>query len=202
MSPWQVALVVAVWIAVGLATAVVLRRRGHEFGPNAVLGAILGPAFVFLALDTIRRREHIKPIELSPSSTAGGKRLLIVAVGHVDDPASTFEMVPEAVGEIGPVTLAVPVEHEVAERVHRMDGSPPPSEDLDRIADTLSRYSPGRMMLPGRVEEAIPIGVSETGADVVLLVGEGSSAVAPGLEDLLDATVIRAGTHPPDSSSS
>lgn len=202
MSPWQVALLAAVWIAIGLATAVVLKRRGHEFGPNAALGAVLGPIFVFLALDTIRRREHDKPIQLTPSATTRGKRVLVVAVGEVEDPGSALDALTATVGEIGPVTLAVPVEHEVAERVHRMDGAPPHSENLDRVTEALSVYSPGRMMLPGRVDEAIPIGVGETDAEVVLLIGEASSTVAPGLEDQLDVTVIRASapSHPDSSS--
>jgi hypothetical protein len=60
-----VVLLVAVWIVVGFGTAIVLSRRGNGFGPHAALGVVLGPLFIFLALDTIRNREHDQPIETS-----------------------------------------------------------------------------------------------------------------------------------------
>jgi hypothetical protein len=203
MTPWGVALVVAVWIAIGLGTAVVLSRRGHEFGPHAALGVVLGPVFVFLALDIVRRREHDQPIQISSSTRSGGRRVLVVAVGDVEDPGAALESLRVLLGDFGPITLAVPVEHEVAERVHRMNGAPPPSEKLDRIANALADRSPGRMLLPGRIDEAISIGVRETDADIVLLVGAESSTAAPGLEDRLDVVVVRADeTIRPDSASS
>lgn len=203
MTPWGVALLVALWIAIGLGTAFVLSRRGHEFGPNAALGVVLGPLFVFLALDTVRRREHDQPIELSSSTRSGGEHVLIVAVGDINDPGAAIRALPTSVDELGPITLAIPVEHEVAERVHRMDGPPPLRDELDRIAGAFPNRSPGRMLLPGRLEEAIPIGVRETEADLVVLVGSGASTVSPGLESRLNATVIRADTivHPGSTAS-
>lgn len=188
----QVLLIVACWIGVGLVTAVFLRRRAHEFPPNAALGIILGPLFLFLAYDMIRRRESEKPIILAPSSEATGPAVLIVAVGDVDEPGAILEAVEE-LGATGPIMAAVPVEYEIAHRVHSLGGSPPPSEQLNQLAGTLARLDPGLMMLPGQVEKSIPLAMKATGADLVLLVGSESDSAALALGQDLQSRVLRVG---------
>jgi len=187
----QVFLFAACWVGVGLATAAVLRRRGHEFGPNAALGAVLGPVFLFLAYDIVRRREDEKPIELSSPPSSEGLAVLVIVAGDLRDPGSARAAVA-SVGEPGRVTAAVPVEYEVAERVHRFGDPAPSSQALDDLAASLSDYDPGLMMLPGRVDRSIPRGVAETGAELVVIVGEESESIAPGLEAKLSTHIVRA----------
>ena len=187
----QVLLFAACWVGVGLATAFMLRRRAHEFGPNAALGAVLGPVFLFLAYDIVRRREDEMPIELAAPTPSHGPAVLVIAAGDLDDPVAARAAVA-SVGELGPVTAAVPVEYEVAERVHRFGKSPPLSTKLDDLAASLSEYDPGLMMLPGRVDRSIPRGIAETGAEVVIIVGTESDSIAPGLETQLSTHILRA----------
>lgn len=189
----QVSVLVVGWAGMGIIAAVVLRMRGHEFRPYAALGAVLGPVFLFLAYDAVRRRESRTPITVSAAPDSSGSPVLVVAVGELDGEAvrATFESIAP---EIGPVTAAVPVEYEVAERVHRMGVSPPESENLERLARALDAFSPGLMMLPGRVDQSIVVGAGETGAELVVLVGDDSANVAPELESALDTNVIRVGT--------
>lgn len=186
----QVSVLVLAWMGIGVVSAAILHMRGHEFRPYAALGAVLGPAFVFLAYDTIRRRESSEPISISVSDRVSGSPILVVAVGDLIDGEPTLAAF-DSVAEVGPVTVAVPVEYEVAERVHEMGGSPPDSSDLSRLAEALDRYTPGLMMLPGPVEKSIPAGVRETGAELVVIVGDDSRSVAPELETVLDTNVIR-----------
>ncbi|HEU4894813.1 MAG TPA: hypothetical protein VFT85_03155 [Acidimicrobiia bacterium] len=187
----QVLLFAACWVGVGLATAVVLRRRAHEFGPNAALGAVLGPVFVFLAYDMVRRREDEKPIELAPPPSSTGPAVLAIVAGELGDPFSARTALA-SIGETGPVTAAVPVEYEVAERVHRFGDPAPPSSALDDLAASLAEFDPGLMMLPGRLGRSIPRGVAETGAELVVIVGTESESIAPGLESQLSTHVVRA----------
>lgn len=189
-STWQLIALVASWMAIGLVTALALRKRGHEFGPNAALGVILGPMFVFLALDMARHRERDEPIRLSASPTATGSPILVVAVGDVDDPQAASRAI-ESMGASGPIVTAVPVEYEVAERVHGMGEPAPSSEVLDRIAQAFAPTSTGQMMLPGRAETSIPLAVEETNAGMVVLIGSESSSVAPALEEHVEVPVIR-----------
>jgi hypothetical protein len=187
----QVLIIAMCWIGVGLATAVLLRRRAHEFPPNAALGIVLGPLFLFLAYDMIRRRESEKPITLSPPSGTG-PAVMVVAVGDLEEP----EAVLDAVGELattGPIMAAVPVEYEIAHRVHSLGAPPPPSEQLTELARTLARFDPGLMMLPGQVEKSIPLAMKATGADVVLLVGSESDSAALALGQDLESRVLRVG---------
>lgn len=190
---WQVIGLGALWIGIGLATAWVLRRRGHEFGPNAALGAILGPLFIFLAYDMSRRRESEEPIELARPGESSGPAVLVIAVGELERAEVAVEAITNAVGDAGPVTAAVPVEYEVGERVHDMEAQPPTSPELDGLAEALSQFSPGLMMLPGRIDKSIARGVQKTGAEWVLLIGSDSSAIAPDLEKDLRTNVLRFG---------
>lgn len=187
----QVLLFAVCWVGVGLATAVVLGRRGHEFGPNAALGAVLGPVFLFLAYDIVRRRENEAPIELAHPPSSPGPAVLVVLAGDLHDPGSARAAVA-SVGQPGRVTAAVPVAYEVAERVHRLGDPAPPSPSLDDLAASLSDYAPGLMMLPGRVSRSIPRGIQETGAELVVIVGSESESIAPGLEARLSTQVLRA----------
>lgn len=189
-TSWLVIILAVAWIVIGLSAAGILSRRGHEFRPNAALGAVLGPIFIFLAYDMMRYRESEKPIVVTSAATKPGRSVLVVAVGDLDDPKSALAAV-ESVDDAGPVTAAVPVEYEVEQRVHGMGDTPPDSEELDELADLLSELSPGLMMLPGRIEKSLPEGVREIGADLVLLVGSASVSVAPDLEASLRARVIR-----------
>ena len=86
----------------------------------------------------------------------------------------------------------MPVEYEVAERVHRFGDPAPSSPALEDLAASLSDYAPGLMMLPGRVDRSIPRGVAETGAELVVIVGEESESIAPGLEAQLSTHIVRA----------
>lgn len=179
------------WIGIGLATAIYLRRRAHEFPPNAALGIILGPLFIFLAYDMIRRRETEKPIALSPPSNAEGSTVLVVAVGDLEQPGAVLEAV-RGLGPVGPIIVAVPVEYEIAQRVHSLGASPPPSDQLTQLAKVLAEFEPGLMMLPGQVEKSIPSALKTTGSEMVLLVGSESQAAASALGEDVQTRVVSA----------
>lgn len=177
------------WIGVGLATAIFLRRRAHEFPPNAALGIILGPLFIFLAYDMIRRRETEKPIALSPPSDAEGPTVLVVAVGDLEQTGSIAGAI-RGLGPVGPVIAAVPVEYEIAQRVHSLGASPPPSDQLTWLANELAEFEPGLMMLPGQVEKSIPSALKTTGSELVLLVGSESQSAASALGENVPTRVV------------
>lgn len=187
----QTVTLVACWVGIGVAAAALLGRRGHEFRSYAALGAVLGPVFVFLAFDVMRRRESERPIRLSFSSaSSSGPSVLVVAVGRIRNTSATVGTM-RSLGDTGEVYAAVPTTYEVGERVHRQGDSPPESEDLDDLAFLLASYGPGLMMLPGRLERSVPAAVEETGAATVVLVGEESAAAARELEETLTAKVVR-----------
>ena len=188
----QLAMFLICWAGIGLAMAVLLRRRSHEFGPNAALGLVLGPLFIFLAFDMIRRRETEEPITLSSPPDLPGSAVLVVAVGDLEGVDEAVEAL-ENLDDVGPIIAAVPVEYEVALRVHTFGADPPTSDPLDQLADKLCDFQPGLMMLPGRIERALPRAVRATGADVLMLVGSDSDTAAPGVEEQLRPRVVRIG---------
>lgn len=50
MSARHLTIVGVAWVAGGVVAAVLMRRRGHDFGLRLALGMILGPLIVLLAV--------------------------------------------------------------------------------------------------------------------------------------------------------
>jgi nucleotide-binding universal stress UspA family protein len=100
------------WVAIGLLLAIVMGRRGHNSFGWLVIGILLGPLAVVLAL-TARGQEALRPARLRPGSRSlGGPGTVDVLVGYDGSPESlaALDAVPELFGErLGRVTVATVV---------------------------------------------------------------------------------------------
>ena len=54
MEPVGIVLIVVAWVTTGVVTAIVMRRRGHDFGFWLALGSVLGPFIVPSAIERAR----------------------------------------------------------------------------------------------------------------------------------------------------
>lgn len=70
--------VAGVWLAIGLVLSIVMGRRGHNGFGWLVLGTVLGPLGIVLAIDAGRHEENLKAKALSGSAAPGG------GIGPVD----------------------------------------------------------------------------------------------------------------------
>lgn len=99
-----------VWLAVGLALSVVMGRRGHNGFGWLVLGTVLGPLGVVLALDAGRHEEHLAPVVIQPEGRArGGAGPVDVLVGYDGSPesAAALDAVRALLGRrLGRLTVA------------------------------------------------------------------------------------------------
>ncbi|MFP5319966.1 MAG: universal stress protein [Acidimicrobiia bacterium] len=103
--------IVVLWVAIGLVLSLVMGRRGHLAGAWLVLGTLLGPLAVILALDASRHDEVLlpRPVGQREASAAG---LVDVLVGYDGSPqsAAVVEAVGRLLGErLGRVTVATVV---------------------------------------------------------------------------------------------
>jgi nucleotide-binding universal stress UspA family protein len=108
-----VATIGALWLAIGLILALVMGRRGHGGFGWFVVGTMLGPIGLILAVDATRNDEVMNPAVIRPESvTRRHSGPVDVLVGYDGSPesAAALETVPAMLGEqLGRLTVATVV---------------------------------------------------------------------------------------------
>jgi nucleotide-binding universal stress UspA family protein len=87
--------VAAVWAVIGLTLSLVMGRRGHNGFGWLVLGCLLGPLAVALAIDAGRHEEQSQPTMLVAGAPASDAGAVDVLVGYDGSPESAAA--PQAV---------------------------------------------------------------------------------------------------------
>ena len=147
--------VVGVWLAIGVRTAVHLARQGHAFRPLCALGCFLGPLLVPYA----RLALHTHP------------RRLRVVVGVLTD--------PERVADVDALLGLVHADHADVEVVTPDGGDPADPAHQRRLAAAslfVHQFAPGTRVVPGTGADAVVTHAHRRRADVVLLVTDRPSA--------------------------
>ncbi len=170
-APPGAALLLA-WACTGVLTAYLLRRRGHDFAPAAVLGFVLGPLFIPLAVDAVRHRERaVPPVRLSPGVPAGGPVDVLIGLDGEADPVAPAQA---AVGLLGPrigrLTLARAVDFESAESDDWFDAKGEAALELELTSVLLPGHEPSTVLLPGDPAKALLAHAAEDGYDLVVVV--------------------------------
>ena len=157
------------WVTAGLVTALVVKRRGHDFRSAAALGVVFGPLFIPLAIQAIRNREDEGPILLSSGRDRGGP--VDVLVGLVGPAASAPSVIP-ILGtldhRLGRLTLACALDFEsVVDEQERARAE----VELSCAALFLCDYQPSLVLLPGHPRKALAAHAAEAGYDLLIIVG-------------------------------
>lgn len=191
---WLVVGVVA-WVASGVAAAVVLSRRGHHLRSLLGLAVVLGPLFLPLALEFVRRREPAaRPIHLDPRPRAGTGRHAIVAL--LGDPESVVDALPvlASFGSITALTLAAPIDYESADRVTPDEVRRDAERRLTAAATFLTEVTPARVLVPGTPETALARLVEEE-HDLIVITGATADVGAERLSAEVGVPVVVAPRH-------
>jgi hypothetical protein len=168
-TPLGVAVFIVVWAGAGLSAAILLSRRGHDLQSLAGLALVLGPFFIPLALHMVRRREPTaRSIHLVPSAPRHGRRIVIGLLGAPEAAADALPVL-RSFGDLGSVTLAVPIDYEAADRATWDDVKRAAEQRLSQAATLLSEFEPGQVLVPGPPEQALA-GLVTSREDIILLV--------------------------------
>jgi nucleotide-binding universal stress UspA family protein len=101
------------WFALGAATAVVMRRRGHDGTAWVVLGFLFGPFAPLFALEAWDRQEPVEVVAAGSGPTGDG--VVDVLVG-VDGSSRSRDVVRAATDLLGPrvgrLTVGIVVPHD------------------------------------------------------------------------------------------
>ncbi len=160
------------WVCSGVLAAYLLRRRGHEFGPAAVLGFVFGPLFIPLAVDAVRHREgEVGPVHLSPGVPAGGPVDVLIGLDGGADSVALARTAVQLLGpRIGRLTLARAVDFESAGRHDWFDAKAEAALDLELTSVLLPDHAPSTVLLPGDPRKALVAHAAADGYDLVVVV--------------------------------
>ena len=111
-GPVLIIVIGAVWLTIGLVLSLVLGRRGHDGFTWLVIGTLLGPLALLLALDAVQNGEPAEPLVSTPTGIVpdGGIDVLVGADGSDEARAALEEAV-------------APVRHEGRSRPARPGGA-------------------------------------------------------------------------------
>lgn len=160
MSTVIVVLVLSVaWVAIGLAVSVVMGRRGHFHASWLVLGVVLGPLSVPLAVATAQREEAATPRLLGVGIAGPGPVDVVVGVDGSAESSTALGTVVTLLGErLGRLTLAAVLDFDTAaselEWYERKQAVADLARDADEVTAATGRR-PETELLAGQPAEAL-----------------------------------------------
>lgn len=187
MDGTRIALVLTLWVAIGLVTGLWMTRRGHDAWWTAI-AVVLGPLFVPIALSRVERRPRVaeRGPDGSPgprSQTPGGPRVLVGLDGS-DDSQDALDRALDVFGDhYGVLVLAEVVSYDANEETQ----SEPLERARERLAAAAERIARPRVnveVLAGPPAEALRTYALKQGMDLIVVGRRGR-----GLTDLLLGSV-------------
>ncbi len=171
-TPVYVALVLLVWIAIGTAAALHLGRQGYRSSFWYLLGAVLGPLFVPIAVERGRRQERV--VERTPAAdpAAAAPRGAVTVVVGVDGSAESDRCVRDAArvfpGATARVVLVTAIDPDVVEFADQVERDRCRGLLVER-AGWFPGTSPAVEVVAGRPGSALLDVARQERADVVVV---------------------------------
>ena len=166
-NPEVLIALVAVWVAIGVTLSFVMSRRGHNGFAWLVLGAVLGPLAVVLAVDAGRHSENLEPqlVDAAPREHRSGP--VDVLVGYDGSPQSmaAIEAVISLLGDrLGRLTVATVVPYGGVRELERTAES-----ELRAIGRRTAGHKPELEVLHGRPSAALRQFAADSGFDLMVV---------------------------------
>jgi nucleotide-binding universal stress UspA family protein len=167
-----------VWLAIGIASAIVMGRRGHDPWSWGVLGAVFGPLVVPLAV-AVHRRDR-RPFEervLHLATGHGPGVSVLVGIDGSPEADAAAEAVMRLLGDrIASVTLATVVDLDAANAIRELGGGAyerAARAELDRVAARMLPAMTTTVVLAGRPADALLSYAERHGMDLVAIGARG-----------------------------
>lgn len=161
-----VVFVAAAWLAIGLVLSIVMGRRGHSSFGWLVMGALLGPLAIVLAIDAQRHDEGLTPRPLasgSPATAGSGPVDVLVGYDGSPDSAGAVEAVVELLGDrLGRLMVATIVPYGEIREPERLA-----SERLRRLPGGKTGRAPELEILHGHPSTALRQCAIDEGYDLI-----------------------------------
>jgi nucleotide-binding universal stress UspA family protein len=184
-------ILLAAWLATGLTLAVVMGRRGHGAFQWFLLGTVLGPLALPLALTAIRDERQTTPRFLHNAIPGAGSVDVLVGIDGSIEATNALKVTTSLVGpNVGRLVLANVTTFDKSEQTRRDEAHA--VELLEAAASSVSEFAAGRVLLTGRPADALIKHATEEDFDLLAIGRRGSGAS----KALLGSTAIRATNSP------
>lgn len=179
-NPEVLLALVTVWVAIGVVLSIVMSRRGHNGFEWLVLGAVLGPLAVVLAIDARRHSENLEPQLVAAASKEYRLGPVDVLVGYDGSPqsAAAIDAVVALLGDrLGRLTVATVVPYGDVRELERTAEA-----ELRALGRHMAGHMPELEVLHGRPSTALREFAADTAFDLMAVGqrGAGLSEMAIG----------------------
>jgi nucleotide-binding universal stress UspA family protein len=172
--------VLVLWVVTGLLTGIAMARRGHSWFGWTVIGCVLGPLVIPVALSSVGRLGDAPAIPVSPGEEGSGRLRVIVGI---DGSAESLVAVQSSIAlldeEIGVLTLAAVVGVDAA----RPDGMGEDQQQAEMALAQAAKVAEGALgratetvLLTGAPSRALLEHATATGADLLVIGSRGRGA--------------------------
>jgi nucleotide-binding universal stress UspA family protein len=194
-----VVLIIA-WVVIGLVAGIVMGRRGHNAFGWAVIGCVLGPLVVPVALSSIRGDRETRSVTLAPGAPGSGRIDVLVGIdGSVESHAAVGAVVALLGDRIRNLTLAAVLDQEALRPNWTTDDQASAESTLAEAARTVAATDlgivPQTVLLAGAPARALLERATSTGADLIAIGTRGRGASTAVLGSV--ATKLAANTEVP-----
>lgn len=169
------AIFLAVWLTTALTLAVVMGRRGHSWFQWLLVGAVLGPLALPLALSSIHgEQDSIR--DLAHGVSSGGSVDVLVGIDGSSESAEALRTVVELLAtRIGRLTLAGVVNFDNTSQ-QAVENAERAVQHLEESAASTHPHEPGTVLLAGEPAGALTRHASEEGYDLLVIGRRGRGA--------------------------
>ncbi len=177
MEANELLIVAAVWVAIGLVCAFVMRRRGHDFYVWLALGTVLGPLVIPLAVERARfHGVHDRQSRIIPTPPPTGLDL----VAGVDGSEESLAAVRSALDLFGDtltsLTLVTVLDFDSESSAAGSEPRVEAQEMLDRAAAGTGLDFVRTEILYGRADRALAEFARTHGAELIVVGARGHGA--------------------------
>lgn len=175
MSTQSLFLIAAIWIAIGLVVAFWMRRRGHDFFVWLILGAVLGPLSIPLAVSRDRDVSSIAGAVVEPERPGGFD--LLAGLDGSDDAVHALSAAIDLFGDrISSVTLATVLSYEAETTPAGEESQNEALQMLNEVAAQIDIESVETRLLFGKPADALTLLASSGGFELIVVGPRGHGA--------------------------
>lgn len=177
------AVVAIAWAGCGLLAAYFMKRRGHEFRSLAILGFVLGPLYIPLALNYARSERDVQPLRLANGHSGGGSLDVLIGLrGSADCMSDALRVLALLGPRIGRVTIAAAIDYESASSNDWCGVKSTAAVELELASSVASlSFQPETVIVAGLPDQAFVRYASQNGHHLLLMTdGDRNEDGSPG----------------------
>ena len=142
--------IASVWVAIGIVTAVVMARRGFSAWTWLVVGVVLGPLVVPIAIAAAHERRPVLFRRLTEGVPGTGGTDVLAGIDGSDAACEAVRVALSIVGSAGRCTLAAVLDRDITSALAEREERRRMQAALEEASASLTGRRPDTVLLEGR----------------------------------------------------